>query len=87
MSADGEMKWAVQFVLCQNAIDILRVSDSKKKLFEFSLCRKQKYIPAKKSGEMAFHLNLKIWMSNFLVWLHILFHLTNQATWRWSFHP
>ena len=36
MSADGEMKWAVQFVLCQNAIDILRVSGSKKKLFEFS---------------------------------------------------
>ena len=87
MSADGEMKWAVQFVLCQNAIDILQVSGSKKKLFEFSLCRKQKYISAKKSGEMAFHLNLKIWMSNFLVWLHILFHLTNQATWRWSFHP
>ena len=64
MSADGEMKWAVQFVLCQNAIDILRVSDSKKKLFEFSfgnftMCRKQKYISSKKSGEMAFDLNLE----------------------------
>ena len=58
MSADGEMKWAVQFVLCQNAIDILRMSDSKKKIY-LNLCRKQKYISSKKSGEMAFDLNLE----------------------------
>ena len=59
MSADGEMKWAVQFVLCQNAIDILRVSGSKKKIIRIFLVQKTKIYIFEKIRRNGFSFEFK----------------------------